>query len=71
VLPDTIDRAQFGSPSWLPGSHSFLYIRTQKLDKDARADGNATEVASLSATTLGGDPDSEPARVLGYEVNPA
>jgi prolyl oligopeptidase len=28
---DVIDRAQFGSPAWLPDNHSFLYNRLQKL----------------------------------------
>jgi len=28
---DTIDRAQFGSPSWLPDGKSFVYNRLQKL----------------------------------------
>lgn len=28
---DVIDRAQFGSPSWLPGGKSFVYNRLQKL----------------------------------------
>ena len=34
VLSDTIDRAQFGQPSWLPDG-SFFYTRTQKLPPDA------------------------------------
>src|SRR5277367_3007081 len=34
VLSDVIDRAQFGSPSWLPDG-SFLYTRTQKLAANA------------------------------------
>jgi prolyl oligopeptidase len=28
---ETIDRAQFGGPSWLPDGHSFTYNRLQKL----------------------------------------
>src|SRR6202167_2757589 len=68
VLPDTIDRAQFGSPSWLPGSHSFFYIRTQELEKDAPATERFQKVRAY-LNTLGGDPDKEPA-VFGYEVNP-
>jgi prolyl oligopeptidase len=68
VLPDTIDRAQFGSPSWLPGSHSFFYIRTQKLEKDAPATARFQKLRAY-LHTLGGDPDKEPA-VFGYEVNP-
>jgi prolyl oligopeptidase len=69
VLPDTIDRAQFGSPSWLPGSRSFSYIRTQKLDKDASPTARYQKLRAY-VHTLGGDPDNEPA-VLGYGVNPS
>src|SRR5271163_591872 len=32
---DVIDRAQFGSPAWLPDGHSFLYNRLQKTGADA------------------------------------
>ena len=32
---DVIDRAQFGSPSWLPDSHSFVYNRLQKLSANS------------------------------------
>lgn len=32
---DVIDRAQFGSPSWLPNGHSFVYNRLQKLGPNA------------------------------------
>jgi prolyl oligopeptidase len=68
VLPDTIDRAQFGSPSWLPGNRSFLYIRTQKLDKDAPPTARYQKLRTYRHT-LGTDPDAEQA-VFGYEVNP-
>src|SRR5208282_4665590 len=30
VLPDSIDRAEFASPSWLPDGKSFFYTRAQK-----------------------------------------
>jgi prolyl oligopeptidase len=68
VLPDTIDRAQFGSPSWLPGSRSFYYIRTQKLEKGAPPTAKFQKLRAYRHT-LGSDPDKEPA-VFGYEVNP-
>lgn len=32
---DVIDRAQFGSPSWLPDGHSFVYNRLQKLSANS------------------------------------
>jgi prolyl oligopeptidase len=68
VLPDAIDRAQFASPSWLPGSHSFFYVRTQKLEKDAPPTARYQKLRAY-VHTLGGDPDKEPA-VFGYELNP-
>jgi prolyl oligopeptidase len=68
VLPDAIDRAQFASPSWLPGSHSFFYVRTQKLKKDAPPTARYQKLRAY-VHTLGGDPDKEPA-VFGYELNP-
>ena len=68
VLPDAIDRAQFGSPSWLPGSHSFFYVRTQKLEKDAPPTARYQKPRAY-VHTLGADPDKEPS-VLGYEFNP-
>jgi prolyl oligopeptidase len=68
VLPDAIDHAQFGSPNWLPDGHSFFYIRTQKLDKDAPPTARYQKLRAYRHT-LGADPDKEPA-VFGYEVNP-
>jgi prolyl oligopeptidase len=68
VLPDAIDRAQFGSPSWLPGSHSFFYVRTQKLEKDSPPTARYQKPRAY-VHTLGADPDKEP-EVLGYEFNP-
>jgi prolyl oligopeptidase len=68
VLPDAIDRAQFGSPSWLPGSHSFFYVRTQKLEKDSPPTARYQKPRAY-VHTLGADPDKEPS-VLGYEFNP-
>jgi len=35
VLPDSIDRAEFASPSWLPDGKSFFYTRAQKLTPDS------------------------------------
>jgi prolyl oligopeptidase len=35
VLPDSIDRAEFASPSWLPDGKSFFYTRAQTLSADA------------------------------------
>jgi len=37
LLPDSIDRAQFGGPSWRPDGRAFFYTRLQKLAPDAPA----------------------------------
>ena len=37
LLPDSIDRAQFGGPAWLPDSRAFFYTRLQKLAPGAPA----------------------------------
>jgi len=68
VLPDTIDRAQFGSPTWLPESKSFFYTRTQKLAADAPPAAKYQKLR-VYRHTLGGDPESEPP-VFGYDVSP-
>jgi prolyl oligopeptidase len=66
---DVIDRAQFGSPSWLPGGHSFVYNRLQKLGPDAApTDRYLKSRAYLHV--LGRDPDSD-RMVFGYGVSPA
>jgi len=69
VLPDTIDRAEFGRPTWLPDARSFFYTRTQKLAADAPPTAKYQKLR-VYRHTLGGDPDAEPL-VFGYEVNPA
>lgn len=68
VLPDTIDRAQFGSPSWLPDGHTFFYTRTQKPGPDAPPTSKYQKL-KVYRHTLGADPEGEPL-VFGYEVNP-
>ena len=66
---DVIDRAQFGSPAWLPDGHSFVYNRLQKLGPDAApTDRYLKSRASLHV--LGSDPDKDPV-VFGFEVSPA
>jgi len=55
---DVIDRAQFGSPSWLPDGHSLLYNRLQKLS----ANSAPTDRYLNSRTylhVLGTSPDSD------------
>jgi prolyl oligopeptidase len=55
---DTIDRAQFGSPSWLPDGRSFTYNRLQKLAaSSAPTDKYLNSRAYLHV--LGSNPDSD------------
>ena len=68
VLPDSIDRAEFGSPSWLPDGKSFFYTRAQKLSADAPPTAKYQKL-KVYRHTLGGDPDSEPL-VFGFGANP-
>jgi prolyl oligopeptidase len=66
VLSDTIDRAQFGSPSWLP-DNSFYYARTQKLGPDAPETAKYQKLVDYRHV-LGADPDKEEA-AFGYQVS--
>ncbi len=67
LLPDTIDRAQFGQPNWLP-DHSFFYTRAQKLGPDSPVTAKYQKLRSYHHV-LGVEPDKE-AAVFGYEVSP-
>jgi prolyl oligopeptidase len=69
LLPDSIDRAQFASPSWLPDGRSFFYTRAQKLAADAPPTAKYQKL-KVYRHTLGGDPESEPL-VFGFGANPA
>jgi prolyl oligopeptidase len=64
ALSDLIDRAQFGQPTWLPGSRSFLLTRTQKLGPK---DPPTAKYQKLRVYwhTLGSDPEKDP-EVFGY-----
>jgi prolyl oligopeptidase len=68
VLPDTIDRAQFGSPSWLPDDHSFFFTRSQKLAPDSPPTAKYQKL-KVYKHLLGHDPEKDPL-VFGYQVNP-
>jgi prolyl oligopeptidase len=68
VLPDSIDRAEFASPSWLPDGKSFFYTRAQKLAADAPPTAKYQKL-KVFRHTLGGDPDTEPL-VFGFGANP-
>jgi prolyl oligopeptidase len=69
VLSDSIDRAEFASPSWLPDGKSFFYTRAQKLPPDAPPTAKYQKL-KVYRHTLGADPDSEPL-VFGYQANPS
>ncbi len=69
VLPDAIDRGEFGRPTWLPDNRSFFYTRTQKLAADAPPTAKYQKLR-VYRHTIGGDPDNEPL-VFGYDVNPS
>jgi prolyl oligopeptidase len=69
VLPDSIDRAEFASPSWLPDGKSFFYTRAQKLATDAPPTAKYQKL-KVYRHTLGSDPDSEPL-VFGFGANPS
>jgi prolyl oligopeptidase len=68
VLADSIDRAEFASPSWLPDGKSFFYARAQKLTADAPPTAKYQKL-KVYRHTLGGDPDTEPL-VFGFGANP-
>ena len=68
LLPDSIDRAQFASPSWLPDGKSFFYTRAQKLGADAPPTAKYQKL-KVYRHKLGGDPDAEPL-VFGFGANP-
>jgi prolyl oligopeptidase len=67
-LSDVIDRAQFGSPSWLSDGKSFFFTRTQKLGPDAPVTAKYQKL-KVYRHTLGSDPEKD-ALVFGYEVSP-
>src|SRR6202795_2710483 len=68
VLPDSIDRAEFASPSWLPDGKTFFYARAQKLGPDDPPTAKYQKL-KVYRHRLGGDPDNEPL-AFGYNVNP-
>ena len=67
-LPDVIDRAQFGQPTWLPGNKSFFYTRTQKLSPSDPPTAKYQKLR-VYAHTLGNDPEKDQ-QVFGYEFSP-
>ncbi len=68
ALPDVIDRAQFGQPTWLPGNKSFFFTRTQKLSPSDPPTAKYQKLR-VYVHTLGGDPEKDQ-QVFGYEFSP-
>ncbi len=68
ALPDVIDRAQFGQPTWLPGNKSFFITRTQKLGPKDPPTAKYQKLR-VYRHTLGSDPDKDP-QVFGYDFTP-
>jgi prolyl oligopeptidase len=68
ALSDVIDRAQFGSPSWLPDGKSFFFTRTQQLGPDAPPTAKYQKL-KVYRHMLGTDPEKDPL-VFGYGVSP-
>ncbi len=63
---DTIDRAQFGAPSWLPDGKSFVYTRLQKLGPSSAPTDRYLN-ARVYLHSLGNNPDSD-TLVLGVDL---
>ena len=66
---DVIDRAQFGSPAWLPDNHSLTYNRLQKTGPDSAPTDRYLESHAF-LHVLGTDPEKDPL-IFGFEVSPA
>lgn len=64
ALPDVIDRAEFGSPTWLPGNRSFFFTRLQKLGPNDPPTAKYQKLR-VFRHTLGSDPEKDP-QVFGY-----
>jgi prolyl oligopeptidase len=64
ILPDVIDRAEFGSPTWLPGSRSFFFTRLQKLGPNDPPTARYQKLR-VYRHILGDDPEKDP-QVFGY-----
>src|SRR5260370_492588 len=67
VLPDSIDRAQFGAASWRPDGRSFFYNRLQKLASGAPATDHYRKSRAYLHTL--GQPDSADVPILGIGVS--
>jgi prolyl oligopeptidase len=64
---EAIDRAQFGSPAWLPDGRSFYYTRLPQLAPGAPGTDQYLR-SRVYLHVVGRDPKAEPA-VFGYDVS--
>lgn len=60
MLPDTIDRARFASPSWLPDNRSFFYNRLHAPVANEPPSERFSK-ALVHVHEIGSDPDRDPA----------
>ncbi|MGZ6143630.1 MAG: prolyl oligopeptidase family serine peptidase, partial [Myxococcales bacterium] len=58
VLPDAIDRSQYGAVSWLPDGSGFFHMRLQKLARDAPPT-EFYRFMKVYLHRLGNDPEAE------------
>jgi prolyl oligopeptidase len=68
ALPDVIDRAQFGQPTWLSDGKSFFITRTQKLGPNDPPTAKYQKLR-VYRHTLGNDPEKD-IQIFGYEFSP-
>ncbi len=68
ALPDVIDRAQFGQPTWLSDGKSFFITRTQKLGPNDPPTAKYQKLR-VYRHTLGNDPEKD-AQIFGYDFTP-
>jgi prolyl oligopeptidase len=68
ALPDVIDRAQFGQPTWLSDGKSFFITRTQKLGPNDPPTAKYQKLR-VYRHTLRNDPEKD-AQIFGYEFTP-
>jgi prolyl oligopeptidase len=68
ALPDVIDRAQFGQPTWLSDGKSFFVTRTQKLGPNDPPTAKYQKLR-VYRHTLGSDPEKD-AQIFGYDFSP-
>ena len=66
---ETIDRAQFGGPAWLPDGRSFLYNRLQKVGADAPSAERYLK-SRVYLHAIGADPEKD-VQVLGHGLSAA